>query len=76
MLGSLCKYRRNLPVAVVNNDTGAKINGKDINVGNEIVEQLKKNKSIGWKIVGDWQGNYGLNEGKYYALIEIPSEFL
>ena len=64
-----------IPVAVVNNDTGAKINGKDINVGNEIVEQLKKNKSIGWKIVGDWQGNYGLNEGKYYALIEIPQNF-
>lgn len=64
-----------IPVAVVNKDTGANINGKQINVGNEIVEQLKKNKSIGWKIVGDWQGNYGLNEGKYYALIEIPQNF-
>ena len=64
-----------IPVAVVNKDSGATINGKEINVGNEIVEQLKKNKSIGWKIVGDWQGNYGLNEGKYYALIEIPQNF-
>lgn len=64
-----------IPVAVVNKDSGATINGKEINVGNEIVEQLKKNKSIGWKIVGDWQGNYGLNQGKYYALIEIPQNF-
>lgn len=64
-----------LPVAVVNEDTGTKFNGKNINVGNEIVEELKKNKDIGWQFVGDWQGNYGLNEGKYYALIEIPQNF-
>ncbi len=64
-----------LPVAVVNEDTGTKFNGKNINVGNQIVEELKKNKDIGWQFVGDWQGNYGLNEGKYYALIEIPQNF-
>ncbi len=64
-----------IPVAVVNEDTGTSINGKSINVGNEIVEQLKKNKDIGWKFVGNWQGNYGLNEGDYYALIEIPQNF-
>lgn len=64
-----------IPVAVVNEDTGATINGESVNVGNEIVNELKKNKDIGWKFVGDWQGNYGLNEGDYYALIEIPQNF-
>lgn len=64
-----------IPVAVVNEDTGANINGESVNVGNEIVDQLKKNKDIGWQFVGDWQGNYGLNEGNYYALIEIPQNF-
>lgn len=65
----------NLPVAVVNNDMGSTIEGKEINVGDEIVEELKKNKAIGWQFVDSWQGNYGLNEGKYYAMIEIPSNF-
>ncbi len=65
----------NLPVAVVNNDQGTVVEGKKVNVGNEIVDQLKKNDSIGWKFVDNWQGNYGLNEGEYYALIEIPSDF-
>lgn len=65
----------NLPVAVVNKDEGASVGGKFVNVGNEIVDQLKKNHSIGWKFVDDWQGNYQLNEGKFYALIEIPSDF-
>lgn len=64
-----------IPVAVVNEDTGATINGQSVNVGNEIVDELKKNKDIGWQFVGDWQGNYGLNEGDYYALIEIPQNF-
>lgn len=65
----------NLPVAVVNQDEGTSVNGKFVNVGNEIVDNLKKNHDIGWKFVDEWQGNYQLNEGKYYALIEIPSDF-
>lgn len=65
----------NLPVAIVNNDEGALLSGKMVNVGDSVIEELKKNKSIGWDFVDDWQGNYGLNEGKYYALIEIPRNF-
>lgn len=65
----------NLPVAVVNNDEGAMFNGKSINVGNEVVESLKKNKKIGWIFEDEWQANNGLNEGKYYAMIEIPANF-
>lgn len=65
----------NLPVAIVNNDQGAVLSGKTVNVGDSVVDELKKNKSIGWDFVDDWQGNYGLNEGRYYALIEIPSNF-
>lgn len=65
----------NLPVAIINKDEGAVFNGKNINAGDGIVSALKTNKSIGWVFVDDWQGNYGLNEGKYYAVIEIPDNF-
>lgn len=65
----------NLPVAIVNNDEGTVFSGKTVNVGDSVIEELKKNRSIGWSFVDDWQGNYGLNEGKYYALIEIPRNF-
>lgn len=65
----------NIPVAVVNKDEGASINGKFINIGDKIVESLKKDHNIGWESTEEWQGNYKLNEGKYYALIEIPSDF-
>ncbi|WP_088228956.1 YhgE/Pip domain-containing protein [Desulfosporosinus sp. FKB] len=65
----------NLPIAVTNNDEGASFNGREINVGNQIITELKKNQSIHWIILDSWQANYGLNEGYYYALIEIPSDF-
>lgn len=65
----------NLPIAIVNLDEGSVFNGKDINVGNQIVAELKKNKSIGWVFIDQWQANYGLNNGCYYALIEIPADF-
>lgn len=65
----------NLPVAVTSMDEGAVFNGKNMNVGAEIIAQLKQNKSIGWEFPDQWQGNYGLNEGKYYAMIVIPADF-
>lgn len=64
-----------LPVAIVNNDEGAVFGGKVVNVGDNIVEEMKENKAMNWEFVGDWQANYGLNEGTYYAMIEIPSNF-
>lgn len=64
-----------LPVAIVNEDEGATLDNKAINVGNDIITRLKKDKSIAWQFTGQWQASYGLNEGKYYAMIEIPSDF-
>lgn len=65
----------NLPVAIVNQDEGAVIGGKIVNVGDSIVEEMKTNKSMNWDFVDEWQGNYGLNEGRYYAMIQIPENF-
>jgi len=65
----------NLPIAIINNDEGGTFNNSEMNVGKNLVKDLKKNHSIKWIFVDDWQGNYGLNNGNYYALIEIPHNF-
>lgn len=65
----------NLPIAIVNNDLGAVFNGEIVNVGKSVVDIVKDNDTINWDFVDDWQGNYGLYEGKYYAMIEIPENF-
>lgn len=64
-----------VPIAVVNNDKGSSLNGKEINVGSQVVDELEKNHDIGWKFVNTNQGNDGLIDGTYYAMIEIPSDF-
>lgn len=66
---------RRLPIAVINNDEGSIVNGKSLNVGDQVIGELKKNHEINWVITNDWQGNNGLDQGKYYALIEIPNDF-
>ena len=65
----------NISVAVVNNDDGANIIGKNINIGNQVIDKLKKNKNLGWKFVDNKTALEGLKKGTYYATIEIPKNF-
>ncbi|MGL5635210.1 MAG: YhgE/Pip family protein [Sarcina sp.] len=64
-----------LPVAVVNEDQGATIAGKNINIGDGVIQELHSNDKIGWKFVNLQEANMGLVDGKYYAMIEIPKDF-
>ncbi|HBC96227.1 MAG TPA: YhgE/Pip domain-containing protein, partial [Clostridium sp.] len=64
-----------ISIAVVNKDRSAAVENKNINVGNEIVDNLKKNHNIGWKFVNSKEADQGMRDGKYYAEIEIPENF-
>lgn len=64
-----------IPIAVVNNDKGSVLNDKEINVGNDVVEELKNNKKIGWEFVSEKEADLGLVDGTYYAMIQIPEDF-
>ena len=64
-----------VPIAVVNNDKGASFNGKEMNIGDEVIDELKNNHNIGWKFVNTNQADMGLIDGTYYAMIEIPDDF-
>ncbi|MEY8764765.1 MULTISPECIES: YhgE/Pip domain-containing protein [Clostridium] len=62
-------------IAVVNNDKGTRFQGKNLNLGNNVVDNLRKNHSIGWRFVNSGEADRGLLDGKYYAVIEIPEDF-
>ncbi|MEI2314459.1 YhgE/Pip domain-containing protein [Bacillus paramobilis] len=66
---------KEVPIAVSNQDAGSNLRGKDINIGDEIVDSLKKNKKLGWKFVDEKQAIYGVERGDYYASITIPKDF-
>lgn len=65
----------NLPVAVVNKDTGAMSGDEPINVGKDLVEEFKASKSLGWKFVSEEDAKKGLKNLDYYMVIEIPEDF-
>ncbi|PEB50914.1 phage infection protein [Bacillus pseudomycoides] len=66
---------KEIPIAVSNEDAGANLRGKDINIGKEVVDSLKKDKNFNWKFVDEKQAVYGVERGDYYASITIPKDF-
>lgn len=57
----------NLPVAVVNKDSGDK--------GKELIDNIKESKKLKLSVVSNDEATDGLNDGKYYAIISIPKDF-
>lgn len=66
---------KNIPVAVVNHDTGASIAGKNLNVGKTVVKTLKEKPGLDWQFTSAEKADARVKEGKYYAEIIIPSNF-
>lgn len=64
-----------LPVAVVNEDHGAALEGKEMNVGSDFVEKLKKKSDFQWHFVSMDEALQGMKDKKYYMAIEIPENF-
>ncbi|MHB8064488.1 MAG: YhgE/Pip family protein [Ruminiclostridium sp.] len=64
-----------LPVAVVNQDSGALINGKSRNLGTEITDRIKTDKNLKWVVTSDSDAKEGVENRRYYASIYIPSDF-
>ncbi|WP_226675830.1 YhgE/Pip family protein [Mesobacillus jeotgali] len=65
----------NLPVAVVNKDKGAMSGDEALNVGEDLVADLKKSNDLGWEFVDSEEAEKGLHSNKYYMVIEIPEDF-
>ena len=66
---------KNLPVAFVNEDKGAQLNGQALNVGQSVEQKLKDNHDLGWEFVTKQQADSGVDGGHYYAVVTIPADF-
>lgn len=64
-----------IKIAVVNEDKGATFKEEDINLGDELVDNLKENNKMDWTFVDKDTAKNGLLYEKYYAMIEIPEDF-
>ena len=65
-----------LPVGIVNEDTGTNVLDKEIHIGDEIVKELKKNNDMDWQFVDRKEAMDKVAYGDYFAVIVIPDDFL
>ena len=69
-------HTNNIKVAVTSEDAGATVDGKDLNLGNSLVQGLKNNKNLDWQFVSNkQQAEDGVRIGDYYASIVVPKNF-
>ncbi|PGL71233.1 YhgE/Pip domain-containing protein [Bacillus sp. AFS055030] len=66
---------KGLKIAIVNEDRGATVLSNKINIGNEVINSLKENPSLGWRFTSKKVAYEGVKQGKYYASILIPNDF-
>lgn len=64
-----------LPVALVQQDHAVTVQGKRIDAGRELADQLRKRRIFGWDTVTPEQAAKGVASGKYYLSLTIPADF-
>lgn len=64
-----------LPVAVVNEDQGVVSDGKTIRVGDNLVNELRKERKLDWHFVSSKEMEKGFREDRFYFGVVIPRDF-
>ncbi|MGE7673569.1 YhgE/Pip family protein [Lysinibacillus sp. NPDC094403] len=64
-----------LPVAVVNEDKGAEMEGVKLDLGNDLVDNLVKSEQFKFIEVSKEEAEKGINGRDYYMTLEIPTNF-
>ncbi|MET9322610.1 YhgE/Pip domain-containing protein [Streptomyces sp. NPDC003038] len=64
-----------VPVALVNSDQGATVDGKRFDAGGEITKKLRDSKTFDWREVSAEKAAEGLEDGTYYLTLTMPADF-
>ncbi|WP_326697060.1 YhgE/Pip domain-containing protein [Streptomyces sp. NBC_01754] len=64
-----------IPVALVNDDKGAKADGERLAAGDEIAGRLLDSEVFDWHEVSGDEAREGLEDGTYYLTLTMPSDF-
>ncbi|WP_328223704.1 SNG1 family protein [Streptomyces sp. NBC_00310] len=72
-------HMKNLPVGLVNADKGAAVGGKQVNLGAQITESIKKSTASGdridWKVMDEKEMKDELGKGKLFGALVVPADF-
>ncbi|SDY77145.1 YhgE/Pip domain-containing protein [Herbiconiux ginsengi] len=66
---------KDVPVALVVEDTGATLDGKAVNYGDEVRDQLLKDASVGWHVTSAADAEQGVRDGKFDFILTLGPDF-
>ncbi|WP_104091447.1 YhgE/Pip family protein [Arthrobacter sp. GMC3] len=69
------KHMNDLPVALVNEDTGATNGTEPIHAGTDLANELMGGMELKWDKVDATDAAQGVADGKYYFALTIPANF-
>lgn len=64
-----------IPVALVNADRGAEVQGRKITAGDDIAERLLRSDTFEWHETSAAEAAEGVENGTYYLSLTLPEEF-
>jgi putative membrane protein len=64
-----------VPAALVVADTGATVNGKEVNLGREVADEIVKSHDFDWKVVSANEAAKGVRNGQFDFTLTLPSDF-
>ncbi|MFE2810071.1 YhgE/Pip family protein [Streptomyces nigra] len=64
-----------IPVALVNEDAGTTVGGKELTAGDDITEGLHESDVFDWREVSAAEAEKGVEDGTYYLSLSMPSDF-
>ncbi len=64
-----------LPVALVNSDTGATLDGQERHAGDDVVATLTASHDLGWHVTDADDAAKGVRDGKYNFAVTSPQDF-
>lgn len=66
---------KDVPVALVVEDTGSTLDGKPVNYGQDVQEQLLKDASVGWQVVTAAEAEEGVRDGEFDFILSLGPDF-
>jgi putative membrane protein len=64
-----------LPIALVNLDRPATVDGETVSAGADLVDELVDGNDVDWNLVAPQDAERGLRERRYYLSLTIPADF-
>ncbi|MGC9542957.1 YhgE/Pip family protein [Streptomyces sp. UG1] len=64
-----------IPVALVNDDKGAAVEGKRLTAGDDITKGLRESDVFDWREVSAAEARSGVEDGTYYLSLTMPADF-